>query len=63
MYWAELAARCAPACLRALQRACFRLLGYFRIWFGYLERGAARLCLSTRKDRWTGIGARKGTMC
>jgi hypothetical protein len=27
MYWAELAARCAPACLRAPQRACFRLLG------------------------------------
>jgi hypothetical protein len=44
MYWAELAARRAPARLRdpdwpaSLQRACFRLLGFFRIWFGYLER-------------------------
>ncbi len=43
-YWAELAARCAPASVRnlswaaSLQRACLCLLGGFRIWFGYLER-------------------------
>ena len=43
-YWAELAPRRAPACVRnlswagSLQRACFCLWGDFGIWFGYLER-------------------------
>ena len=47
MYWAAPIARCAPACLRgpdwaALpQPACFRLLGGFRNWFGFLERRVA----------------------
>ncbi len=58
MYWAALAVRCAPACLRAPdwpaspQRARFRLLGAFRIWFGYLERRVA-----ARNAIWVALSA------